>query len=293
MLSVSFDAALADYRRWIGMSESHSPARKRGRGRPRKTTRIVIAGDFHTPFHDRDALKALIREESASTDELIVNGDLLDFWSCSRFAKASRITDPQAEMREAQAVLCLLAEHFRSIKLIGGNHDSRPRKFLTDHLPPDVLDYISLTGPMVFRPLEFLAAGLSNVSVVEPIRSGHAEFGFLYQLGDAVFTHAEKYSRIPGKSATEVLHWLKSFAEPQRLVTGVRCIVQAHSHAGGTVCADYGALAIDGGCMSTLQEYHGTPKIQTPRPLATGWTVLLQQGGVTDLRESRFRPYVP
>ena len=73
-------------------------------------------------------------------------------------------------------MLALLASHFRKIKLIGGNHDSRPRKLLAEHLPPEVLDSIALTGPIVFQPLQFLAAGRENVEVVAPIKSDFATF---------------------------------------------------------------------------------------------------------------------
>jgi hypothetical protein len=92
-------------------------------------------------------------------------------------------------------VLALLASHFRKIKLIGGNHDSRPRKLLAEHLPPEVLDSIALTGPIVFKPLQFLAAGRENVEVVAPIKSDFATFAFPVPARDLVCAHAEKYSR--------------------------------------------------------------------------------------------------
>lgn len=289
----TFNQALAAYRDWIGMSTEPGDPPSRGRGRPRRTQQIVVAGDFHVPFHSRAALKALVREEANHTDLLVINGDLMDAWSTSRYPKSRRLVDPCSELAEAQAVLSLLAGHFRSIRIIAGNHDCRPSKYLIERLPPEILDYIRETGPMVFRPLEFIAAGLKNVQVVEPIKSGFAEFAFIHQVGDLVCTHAESYSKIPNRASGNVNLWIHSFALPEKIVQApVRCIVQAHTHQGGSVMGDFGTLCIEGGCMSDLQEYHGSARISTPRPLARGWSRIYQTGGVTDIRESRFIPFV-
>ena len=290
---VSFDTAFEAYRKWIGWNDTFLITPQTiGYSRPTTREHITVASDFHIPFHHREALRALIDEEAAQTDLLVINGDLGDFWAHSRFPKSKRVVDPCDELRETQAVLALLAERFKRIVVVGGNHDARPAKYLMQMLPPEMLDWIQTTGPGVLKPLDFLCAGLDNVKVVEPIRSENAEFQFLYQHGDLVCAHAETFSKIPNRAATNVLHWIKAFAEPKEMFTQpIRCVVQAHTHQGGTVNADYGCLAIEGGCMSTLQDYHGNPKIMTPRPLATGWTRIIQIGGKTNFRESRFIPY--
>lgn len=72
----------------------------------------------------------------------------------------------------------------------------------------------------------------------------------------------------------------------------VGCVVEAHTHQAGTTLNDFGCLGIEGGCMSSLQDYHSDSKIRTPRPLAPGWSVIFQENGVTDRRESRFRSYL-
>ena len=283
----SFDSAYKAYCSMIGQTVAVGVPEST---KTTPTEKIVVAGDFHVPFNHKVALQTLIEEESGDTDLLIISGDLGDFWATSRFPKSKRLVSPVEELAETQAVLSLLASKFKRIKLLGGNHDDRPQKYLANLLPPEILDYIALTGPMVFKPLEFMSAGLLNVEVVPSVPSEGADFGFFYQYGDLLCTHAEKFSTVPGKTATDVLKWVKAFAEPQQLVNGIRCVVQAHSHLGGTVIADYGCLAVDGGCMSKLQDYHGTPKIMTPRPLAQGWTVVYQNNGVTDQRDTRFKP---
>jgi hypothetical protein len=87
-----------------------------------------------------------------------------------------------------------------------------------------------------------------------------------------------------------VLQWLKSFAEPQGIVQPFRCVVQAHTHQGGSVHGDFGVLAIEGGCLCPTQGYQADAKIRSTRPPALGWTVIVQENGITNHRESRFIP---
>src|ERR1017187_4073711 len=155
----------------------------------------------------------------------------MDCWSTSRWPKARRETDPRTEFIEAQAVLHLLAEHFRRIVVIGGNHDARPRKYLADRLPPNVMDYLALTAPNALNPLSLMAAPLKNVTIAPVIQAGNAHFDFLYQVGDCIVSHAEACSKIPNRAVSgPVLQWLKSFAEPQGIVKPFIAVVQAHTY---------------------------------------------------------------
>src|SRR3954454_12483146 len=99
-MSVSFDQAFVAYSQWIGMSGV--PFTPERRGRPHKRRRIVGAGDFHVPFHSREALRELINREGGKADLLVINGDLTDCWSTSRWPKSKRETDPRSEFLEGQ-----------------------------------------------------------------------------------------------------------------------------------------------------------------------------------------------
>jgi predicted phosphodiesterase len=289
---VSFDVAFASYQAWIG-SSTH-PAAPEQRGRPHKKQRIVAAGDFHVPFHSREALRELVTHESKHADLLVISGDLADCWATSRWPKSKRETDPRSEYLETQAVLTILAGAFKQIVIVGGNHDSRPRKYLADRLPVEVMDYLALTAPGALNPLALMSAEMSNVSIAPPIEAGNATFDFLYQVGDCVFSHAEAYSKIPNRAVSgPVLQWLMSFAIPQGIVQPFNCVVQAHTHQAGTVHGDFGILCVEGGSMCGVQSYQGSGKIQSTRPPVLGWSVILQTNGVTDIAASRFVPLTP
>ncbi len=289
MLQSTFDIALAAYREWIGMSTTPVAAR-RGRGRPARMQRIIAASDFHIPFHSKYALQELLKE-AQDTSLLVIPGDFLDHWSWSRWPKSRKESEPVEEFKEGQVVLSLLAEKFRQIVIFGGNHCSRPRKYLADRLPPEIMAYLEMTAPGSLSPLKLMASQFSNVEIAEPAVKDNAEFPFIWQLGDCVFSHAEKYSQIPNRAVSgPVLQWLMSFARPQGIVSDFRCVVQGHTHQAGTVIGDFNVLAIENGCMCPVQSYQGDAKIMSRRPPQLGWSVIRQDNGRTDIRESRFIP---
>jgi hypothetical protein len=47
--------------------------------------------------------------------------------------------------------------------------------------------------------------------------------------------------------------------------------------------ADYGALAIEDGCISQFHHYQWLSPYSTPRPLAQGWTVIARGGWAAHL----------
>jgi hypothetical protein len=154
-----------------------------------------------------------------------------------------------------------------------------------------MMDYLELTAPGALNPLSLMAAPLKNVSLAPTLKADNASFDFLYQHGDCVFTHAEAYSKVPNRAVSgPVLQWLKSFAEPQGIVRPFTTIVQGHTHQAGAVHADFGVLAIEGGCMCPTQSYQGNAKIQSTRPPVLGWCLIVQENGVTNHAESRFIP---
>jgi hypothetical protein len=289
--ATTFDQAYAEYKNWIGMSGTHkTPAAPT---LTQERLKIISASDFHVPFHHRGALKALL-EEAPSTDLLVIPGDFLTSWSWSRWPKGKKETEPLEEFREGQAVLTLLAESFKRIVVFGGNHCHRTRKYLAERLPPEVMSYLAVTAPGALNPLSLMASELKNVEIAESISKDHATFDFLWQHGDCVFSHAEKYSVIPGKAATgPVLHWLKSFAEPMGIVKNVRTLVQAHTHQLSYAVADFGVLAIESGCLCEVESYIGDAKIMSPRPPTLGWVEIHQTNGRTDWRMSRPIPVMP
>jgi UDP-2,3-diacylglucosamine pyrophosphatase LpxH len=95
---------------------------------------VVIANDFHIPFHDERVLllfKLFLRRERP--DWLILDGDFQDFWEISRYDHTPRMgKEFRAEIEIGKRLLRSFRRslpHGR-ITWIEGNHEFRLRKYL-------------------------------------------------------------------------------------------------------------------------------------------------------------------
>jgi hypothetical protein len=283
------DRAYSGYKDWIGWTgEVPAPPPPR----PSKEKKIVVINDLHIPFHDERRLMEVVRRTADDTDELVVAGDFADFFNFSRFPKLSQTFTPVEEHQHQQRIANLLSKNFREVKILRGNHDgARMVKMLeAQGVPAAMLDYFQALCPGFINPLELVVKDLKNVSMVDPIELDYARFGFIYQLGDLILSHAETYSRTPLVAAGNALDWLQKFALPEGIVKPFKHVAQAHTHGAGKVWADYGCWAYELGCLCLYPEYVSDPKIKTPRGWKKGFTVFYQHDGVTDSERSNFIP---
>lgn len=101
--------------------------------------KILIAGDFHVPYHDPRAVDAFVRFAGRyDPEELILHGDLVDFEALSRFLKDPEdIETLQCSLRKAQGILRRLETRCpRARRVFGiGNHEHRLESYLFTHAP--------------------------------------------------------------------------------------------------------------------------------------------------------------
>lgn len=285
-------ALLDDY---IGRSKCHditvrnkrirSDKRASDKYPPSSVKRIVIASDFHAPFHDPWAVGELITRESATADTLIINGDIQDFYSISRFVKHEQVS-MEAELAATDALLGQLSAAFPEVILVSGNHDhARFEKQMRTMLSVEMCHVIEyLTGGNL-SVLRVMAKRYPNVRFAET-KVGRFGLGWLYQHGDLITTHAEKYSRVPGSALRGIDEWLTDFED----VIGVdqwRVLVQAHTHAGGLFPWKADRLLVECGCLCQTHGYQLTARIMG-RPQRLGYVTLEQARGKTDINSVRF-----
>jgi len=108
--------------------------------------KTLVIGDIHFPFEDKKTLKIVSRFiEDYEPDNIVINGDLLDCYSLSSFAKDPRIGKKMSdEIKMAKRYL----QHLNSISdakkyLIFGNHEIRMNRFLVNKAP-ELIDLIDL-----------------------------------------------------------------------------------------------------------------------------------------------------
>lgn len=105
------------------------------------TKRIVIIPDTQLPFDDRKALKALIRFiGDYQPDEVIHIGDVMDYPTPARWSKGSAEEFAQRmvednEQAKRRLLAPLRAVYDGPIGFHEGNHDLRPREYLSKYAP--------------------------------------------------------------------------------------------------------------------------------------------------------------
>ncbi len=270
---------------WIGRKRSafkHPQARQ---AKDKHTKRIVVAGDFHAPFHCPEAVGELIAREAAFTDTLIISGDLMDFYGISRFLKYEHIPIEQ-EIAGADALLSQLAAAFPDVLIVEGNHDApRFEKQLRSFLSPEMMHCIELLTGGNLSIVKLLAKRHPNVRFA-PQQAGHYKLGWLTQVGDLLVSHAEKFSSVPGSALRKIEEGMADFEQVYGLAPW-RVLIQAHTHAYSMIPWHADKLLCEGGAMCLTHGYQLTARMGG-RPQRIGYTTLTQTAGVTDINSVKF-----
>lgn len=174
-------------------------------------SRTLIISDLHIPYQDNNSIqKAINYGKEKKVNCILINGDLLDMCSISRFGRDWRQRQIHEEFEATRVFLNSLRQHFPKAKIVYkyGNHDERYEKFLF------------LKAPEIFDCTDFqlevlLKLGELKIEVVKekrPIRigkltvlHGHELFGgsggvnpargtFLKTLENVVVGHYHKTS---------------------------------------------------------------------------------------------------
>lgn len=252
----------------------------------KRLQRIVVAGDFHAPFHDPEVVAALLTDEAPRADMLIVSGDLMDFYSISRFLKYERVSIEQ-EIAATDALLGQLAAAFPDVLIVSGNHDSqRFEKQLRSLLAPEMMHVIELLTGGNLSVIHMLAKRYKNVRFA-PQAAGSHSLGWMTQVGDLLVTHAEKFSRVPGAALRQIDEGLTDFDHVYKLKPW-RVLLQAHTHAASLIPWKADRLMGETGCMCLTHGYQMTARMGG-RPQRQGYVTLQQTNGVTDLNSVHFR----
>lgn len=278
----SYEQAWAEWQAYIGQARTHygtPPAKRTQKGRER----IVIVGDLHVPFHDKEALAALIAREKGA-DTLVINGDLQDFYSVSRFTKYESVSFHE-EVAQVTLVLEQLASAFPRVVIVEGNHD-KPRfeRQLRDRLPEEMVRVVEFLCGGNLSVIAAIAKRYPNVALASNDVAGH-KVSWFAQIGDLIVTHAEKFSRVPGSTLRGIEEWLSDMDHTLGL-NDWRVVIQAHTHQLAWVPWHADRLLVEGGCLCETHGYQLTARIGG-RPQRRGWVTLEQHEGVTDFNSLR------
>jgi hypothetical protein len=245
--------------------------------------RVVIAGDFHAPFHAVEAVGAMLAQTDGF-DQLIVNGDLQDFYAISRFTKHESVP-MEREFAAVDGLLEAFSRTYPDVLVVDGNHD-RPRfeKQLRTMLSLDMIQVLELLTDRNFSAIAVLAKRYPNIRFA-PVQVGRHKLSWCAQEGDLIVAHAEKYSRVPGAALRGIEEWFSDQHEALGLQPW-RVLIQAHTHQLGWFPWRSDRLLVEGGAMCGLHGYQLDARI-AGRPQRLGYVTLTQRDGVTDIGSVR------
>jgi len=91
---------------------------------PKKDNHILVLGDVHIPYHDKEALSlALDYGKKVGINTIFFNGDLLDFYQISYFDKLDRRRSVKQEIQACKQFLMMI-----NARLTGGGILNSGRK---------------------------------------------------------------------------------------------------------------------------------------------------------------------
>ncbi|QFG25467.1 metallophosphoesterase [Actinomadura sp. WMMB 499] len=163
--------------------------------------RVVIISDLQIPYHDRRALKNVIRFIGDYQPDLVGQiGDLNDYETPSRWNLGTKLEYAQrvrsdSEVTKTEFLGPLREVYNGPVKIWEGNHDLRPRTYLSDKAPAlaefaDDLHFAKLLdfetfGVELAEP--FLKLGPDTVGI-----HGHEIKGMSQIAGTTAYNHAQK-----------------------------------------------------------------------------------------------------
>lgn len=248
--------------------------------------KIVIASDFHAPFHHKEYVASMFEAER-DADLLIVNGDLQDFYSISRFTKYENVTFEE-EMAAVTLLLEQMSERFPRVLIVAGNHDQqRFEKQLRERVSEEMVKVITYLAGGNLSAIAAAASRYPNIELAKHRVDDKHSVGWFAQVNDLIVTHAEKFSITPGAAVRKINEWFTDQADTLHLKPW-RVLAQAHTHQLGMFPFEANKLLLETGCLCATHGYQLAAKIGG-RPQRRGYISLMQNDGVTDINSIRMR----
>jgi hypothetical protein len=228
--------------------------------------KILHLGDPHIPFQIDDQIQTAVNRNK--TADLVVTVEVADCYSISRFNKNMSVP-LEFEIDHILRYFEFLNETFPLAIVLAGNHQKRIAKELMKKLNPSLL--FLMDGDLMSK----LAKPFGKVVVCNtPI----------LQINDAIFTHAEAFSRVDLKAGINVYQMIQEWKDVLSL-RDYRCIIQSHTHMLGSTYRGGHCKIMESGCLCYIPDY--AVEGFYSKPQTNGYIVVIQKEGVTDMNLTR------
>ena len=245
--------------------------------------KILSLADLHAPYFNKIVLRHVLRGE-LNAETLIIPGDIGDYYSKSRFRK-TRYQKFSDELRSVFKLIELLANNFKTVKIMIGNHDNRPEKYIAGKLDDGGVDLLIMTESNM---LDRLCAYFDNVEIVgTQLDKTDFNLTHIYQHGDIIFTHGELSLKQNSGILDRVENYLDEWGEHLQLKP-FNVIAQAHNHRASKEDGRRTRMLLPTASnpYSIGFEYiYGSKMIG--KPPTVGYSLFYQSHGITDINASK------
>lgn len=247
--------------------------------------RILVLSDLHIPFH---LPVDTFEKYKDNVDVLVLNGDLIDMQSISRFPKLYRVS-PMEEIIEGRNYIISLIDYLKPKTVIGvnGNHELRFGNYLAKNLDTDILELmpnspielIFKDGFTWYNKRERCKTNYVSLEEVFPSVKFIYPDDWKYQHGDTVFCHPLAFSSSPLKTGQKAYTWF--------LENGYNFdnLIVAHTHKVGHYMIAGKAIYESGCCADIVKNNYTDGKLVTTQ--SCGYVYLEQnnKGKTVNLKQ--------
>ncbi|MGV9141317.1 MAG: metallophosphoesterase family protein [Promethearchaeota archaeon] len=209
-----------------------------------KESKNLVISDLHVPYHDDSAVNCMFKyAKDYKPTRVVINGDLIDFYSLSDFDKCperkDNITDEIYKSREFLSKLRKVVGKDARIDFLHGNHENRLQKYMWRNRELYGLDSLELKNLLDLKKY--------NIKEVQADRDYWSKLMGEVKVGDTTIMHGDgrlnraRSSANPGYSAFNTM----------RNRIGESVII-GHTHRMAQVynlIGNKSQVGIEGGCL--------------------------------------------
>lgn len=207
-----------------------------------KQVKILYLADLHIPFTMYEEVMKAVKA-NLDADIVVINGDLLDLFAVSKFAKDKEVA-LRRELEEGRELLEFLSKKFQDVVITEGNHERRLKSYIRNIIPTDL--------QFLFPDdiLQMLATGEVINEDKEELDNVHVVGSWWVKLFDTIFAHPDNYSSANLKT-------VQNTSEYFSIIKGIshRGCVIGHTHRAGWVVSGE-VLQMETGCLCFDMDYH-------------------------------------
>lgn len=239
--------------------------------------KILSLSDWHIPFHRADLVEEAVHTHS-DADILVINGDFLDLYAASTFAKYKSIPILK-EYNVGMRYLKTLRKKFDTVYLIRGNHEERLNRYFKSNVS---LEVSSIICPEILQRMANGEIYDSDGSIKELLDFDNVHYAdnqFYLTLGKTLFAHASTYSSGPGQTVERQNRYFHTLIDYD-------CLVIGHTHQAGQFWYN-GRLLMEQGCLCEDLEYQKTTRLSYSQQNNAYAVIHQDKAGNTDKKRSR------